>query len=60
MQQKPYNNIRNFKNKNKSKDYDYKKRNNTINTKRPKYQINFDEFILKSEFNTKNKKIKKF
>ena len=67
VQQKPYNNIRNFKNKirnfknkNKSKDYDYKKRNNTINTKRPKYQINFDEFILKSEFNTKNKKIKKF
>ena len=60
VQQKQYNNIRNFKNKNKSKDYDYKKRNNTINTKRPKYQINFDEFILKSEFNTKNKKIKKF
>ena len=54
VHQKPYNNIRNSKNKNKSKDYDYKKRNNTINSKRAKYQINFDDFILKSDFNTKN------
>ena len=53
VHQKAYNNIRNSKNKNKSKDYDYKKRNNTINPKKPKYQINFDDLILKSDFNTK-------
>ena len=53
VHQKPYNNFRNSKNKNKSKDNEYKKRNNTINSKRPKYQINFEDFILKSDFNTK-------
>ena len=54
VHQKAYNNISNSKNKNKSKDYNFKKRNNTINSKKPKYQINFDDLIFKSDFNTKN------
>ena len=54
VHQKAYNNISNSKNKNKSKDYNFKKRNNTINPKKPKYQINFDDLIFKSDFNTKN------
>ena len=52
VHQKAYNNISNSKNKNK--DYNFKKRNNTINSKKPKYQINFDDLIFKSDFNTKN------
>ena len=39
--------------KNEYKDYNYKKRNNTINSKRTKLQINFDEFIPKGDFSNK-------
>ena len=47
-------NIRNTKNnKNKSNEYEYKKRNNTINSKKHKYHINIDDFLFKSDFNTK-------
>ena len=41
------------KNKN-TNDLDYKRRNNTINPKRPRYHLNFNDLVIKSEFNTKD------
>jgi len=41
--------------KNKNNYYDYKRRrNNTINLKWPRYHLNFNDLVIKSEFNTKS------
>ena len=61
VHQKGYNNTLSSKSKNnfektisskkkENKDVNCKKRNNTINSKRPKLQLNFDEFASKGEF----------
>ena len=46
--------------KNKKYEYDFKKRNNTISSKRKRYHLNINDLILKSGFNTKapNEKVK--
>jgi len=65
VHQKAYNNSLNAKSKiyfdkklimkkNKNNDLDYKKRNNTINPKRPRYHLNFNDLVIKSDFNTKD------
>ena len=65
VHQKAYNNSLNAKSKiyfdkklimkkNKNNDLDYKKRNNTINPKRPRYHLNFNNLVIKSDFNTKD------
>jgi len=65
VHQKAYNNSLNAKSKiyfdkklimkkNKNNDLDYKKRNNTINPKRPRYHLNFNDLFIKSDFNTKD------
>ena len=65
VHQKAYNNSLNAKSKiyfdkklimkkNKNNDLDYKRRNNTINPKMPRYHLNFNDLVIKSEFNTKD------
>ena len=46
--------------KNENKDYNYKKRNNTIDSKRTKLQLNFNEFIPKDHFSNKYTNNKKY
>ena len=54
INQKSYNNTLNSRSNthiNTQKSTDYKKRNKTINSKRQKYHLNFDEFIFKNKYN---------
>ena len=40
--------------KNQNSDYNNKRRNKTINSKRQRYHLNFNDLVIKSEFNTKS------
>ena len=40
--------------KNQNSDYNNKRRNKTINSKRRRYHLNFNDLVIKSEFNTKS------
>ena len=37
----------------KNHDYNTVRRNKTINSKRQRYHLNFNDLVIKSEFNTK-------
>ena len=64
VHQKAYNNTLSAKSKNsfdsnilkkiKNNDYDYRKRNNTINPKSKKNHLNFNDLVIKSESNAKS------